>query len=127
MGVSAVMFASLTSGPIRFPETDVPIAPNVERFSSYPLSGGESHTEMILPENGAGEGLQEYLQKTREIAEKMNVRDLRFDYIEDLGQLKVDIVDLRSNRVVRSMPPEEVIEVRRSLRRYIGERLDVTA
>lgn len=80
-----------------------------------------------------GEVRDEFQQRLKRLIEEMNsnpmlqMRHLRFDFLDDLRQLTVQVVDVRNNSVMRTMPPEEFVELRQRLHQNLGSFVDRVA
>jgi flagellar protein FlaG len=52
---------------------------------------------------------------------------LEFDVFDDTTQLVVRVIDRRTHKVLRSMPPEEFLELRSKIRDLVGMFIDESA
>ncbi len=68
-------------------------------------------------------------QKLREIHEKGYLRELRMDVEieDDLGLVMVKIIDARTDKVIRTVPPKEQVEFARKMEAFLGLLFDQKA
>ena len=71
-------------------------------------------------------GLAEEVQAINKIAEKSNHR-FRYDLYETTEELFVQVIDRKSNEVVRQIPPEELLELHARIHEQVGFLLDEQA
>lgn len=80
---------------------------------------GTVHTAGYSIENEAEQG------RVREAAgPAVNMRRFRIHVSEDTGNVVVEILDPRSGKVVRQVPPEQVERVAVAMRQFLGHLLD---
>ncbi len=82
-----------------------------------------------LPRSGEGDlppdpkkAAERIRQRLREIHEKGYLRELRMDVeVEhDLGLVMVKIIDARTDKVIRTVPPKEQVEFARKMEMFLG-------
>lgn len=75
---------------------------------------------------GGGEGLQEAVRQANEAARGRSL-DVRFGIHEASGQFWVRVLDPKSGDVVKSVPPEKLLDFRAAVDRSIGLIFDEVA
>ena len=69
----------------------------------------------------------QYLQKAVAVADPAN-RTTRLDVqVGEDGVMMVKVRDARTDKVVREIPPEDLVEFSRKMRRYLGLLMDKRA
>ncbi len=97
-----------------------PALPPVRPSSSFAVSQGEARTfhsigrpppEGAQPTQGAAVGRQELSELAEELSELAQVvrRELDFSVDEDSGRTVIRVVDSETGKLVRQIPPEEVL------------------
>ena len=97
-----------------------PALPPVRPSSSFAVSQGEARTfhsvgrpapEGAGPTRGATVGRQELSELAEELSELVQVvrRELDFSVDEDSGRTVIRVVDSETGKLVRQIPPEEVL------------------
>ncbi|RMG43579.1 MAG: flagellar protein FlaG [Acidobacteria bacterium] len=72
--------------------------------------------------------LEDLKRQLAEIQARGSLRQLRLDYeIRDGNVVVVKILDAETDKVIRTVPPEEQLELARRLEEYLGLVLDETA
>lgn len=79
------------------------------------LSGRESAQDR--------KALEEYLGDVKDRLAKNNV-ELKFTFHEDTGALQVELINAENDKIVRKIPPDELIKLSSSLREMAGAFLD---
>jgi uncharacterized FlaG/YvyC family protein len=69
--------------------------------------------------------LEASVRSTNEVMRAVNSR-LDFDLYDGTGILVVRVVDRETNRVIKTMPPEKLLELRRKIAEAVGMILDET-
>lgn len=67
--------------------------------------------------------LEEYLGDVKERLAKSNV-ELKFTFHEDTGALQVELINAENDKIVRKIPPDELIKLSSSLKEMAGAFLD---
>ncbi len=123
--------------PVGTPGTDVQPAPRPARAARAPDAEIEDrgNREEPPPETPAtarsrdGElppdpkkAAERIREKLREIHEKGYLRELRMDVEieQDLGLVMVKIIDARTDKVIRTVPPREQVEFARKMEAFLG-------
>ncbi len=106
--------------------------PALKQESSRPPSKEfkeKAKTAQTPQENFKGEALdpkkaKEMVFAVQEELEKLNVR-LVFNVDEETKEIVVKVVDPKTNEVIRQIPPEELLEIRKKLDEIVGILFDV--
>ena len=72
------------------------------------------------------EVLRDVLKRTGELL-SIGDRGLKFEMIEDADIYQLQVIDMTDGRVVRKIPPDEVVKVIAHLKEQLSERVDVFA
>ncbi|WP_022853530.1 flagellar protein FlaG [Thermodesulfatator atlanticus] len=67
----------------------------------------------------SAENYKEMVQTIQKELEKLNVR-LVFNLDEETKEVVVQVVDPETNKVIRQIPPEELLEIRKKLDEIVG-------
>jgi flagellar protein FlaG len=71
-------------------------------------------------------------EKVRETAEQLNKtsemlnRDLRFNVLPEDDVVQAEIVNQETDEVIRKIPPDELLEIRKTLDEFLGMLVDET-
>ena len=90
--------------------------------SDYRLPAKEP-AETTEPQLPRREQLQQQLSLMNEQAANL-VRSMRFNYVEETGKFVVEIVDLKTQEVLETIPPEYLIKLSIQLKEMLGLFLD---
>ncbi|NPB09018.1 MAG: flagellar protein FlaG [Thermodesulfobacteria bacterium] len=71
------------------------------------------------PEQQDPQNLKEMIGAVQEELERLNVR-LVFNVDEKTGEIVVQVVDPKTNEVIRQIPPEELLRIREKLDELVG-------
>ena len=85
-----------------------------------PAKGPAQSTETQLAQK---EQLQQQLSLMNEQAANL-VRSMRFNFVEETGEVVVEIVDLKTEEVLETIPPEYLIKLSIQLKEMLGLFLD---
>jgi flagellar protein FlaG len=88
--------------------------------SDYHLPGPTKSTEIQLEQK---EQLQQQLSLMNVQAANL-VRSMRFNFLEETGEVVVEIVDLKTEEVLETIPPEYLIKLSIQLKEMLGLFLD---
>ena len=99
----------------------------VESFAVFQTSSKEA------PEQAANQ--EDYEQKDilrdvlKRAADLLSIGDrgLKFEIVEDADLYQMQVIDMTDGRVVRKVPPDEVIKIIVQLKEQISDRVDVFA
>ncbi len=100
---------------------DVPL----NQSSQKTAQGSQEQLEVLTPSKK-----QPDKQKVKDAVELLNKvsrvfnKSLRFKYIEDLDRYWVKVVDLETNKVIKEIPPEEVLKLLKKIHQLIGVLFD---
>ena len=81
----------------------------------------------------AKENTQVTSQKVEQVADKLNQhvqnlkRDLHFSVNEDTGEVVIKVVDSESQRMIRTIPSDEVLSMQEKLNQTVGVLLNAKA
>ncbi|MCL2010230.1 MAG: flagellar protein FlaG [Synergistaceae bacterium] len=93
-------------------------------------NGGVEPSEPVLLKAGEQEEqrdvLRDVLKRTGELL-SIGDRGLKFEMIEDADIYQLQVIDMTDGRVVRKIPPDEVVKVIAHLKEQLSERVDVFA
>jgi flagellar protein FlaG len=70
--------------------------------------------------------LRDVLKRTAELL-SMGDRGLKFEMIEDADLYQLQVIDMSDGRVVRKVPPDEVLKIIANLKEQISDHVDVLA
>lgn len=100
----------------------------------YGKTADISTPEYVMPKKEPAETPELQLQQQREQLQQrlsqMNeevsniVRSLRFTYVEETGSFVVEIVDLKTQEVLETIPPEYLIKLSIQMKEMLGLFLD---
>ena len=110
------------TGYVGSPATTVPVptdVPSDVRRLPEPVPVPEPEPEPVLDEKS----LVDEVQSLNKLLRGINSR-LQFDVYEETDQLFVQIVDRQSNKVLRTMPPEALLELKSKINEAIGVVVD---
>ncbi|MGA1861995.1 flagellar protein FlaG [Deferribacter thermophilus] len=71
---------------------------------------------------------QELKNQVKELNKALDMMNIKreFEVDKDLGEVVVKIVDTQENKVVRQIPPEEVLKLAKNIREMVGLLFDKT-
>jgi len=69
--------------------------------------------------------LRKQMEELNKALDMMNIKR-EFEVDKDLGEVVVKIVDTQENKVVRQIPPEEVLKLAKNIREMVGLLFDKT-
>lgn len=69
------------------------------------------------------EEVSQITEQLNELADKMNV-NIKFKYYEKLDRLTTQIIEKKTNKVLKEFPPQEMIKVLTKIHDWIGIMLD---
>ena len=98
---------------------DPRVAP--ERFDEADSAADEArHVETRVLERAA---VEKVLGEAQDELSKRGV-SLKFKLMEDANQYQVEVRDKDSNKIIRKLPPDEVVNLSRSIKDMVGALLD---
>jgi len=86
----------------------------------------QEHTATVSPKRDTNEerkALEQYLGDVKDRLVKNNV-ELKFTFHDDTGDLQVELINADNEKVVRKIPPDELIKLSSSLKEMAGAFLD---
>lgn len=119
----------MEAAPIQHSVHEVPEMAVLQNPKSY--VNKFSNLEITLAPKGDGEGNQESLEIIEDIAEKMNNvasvfnTSLDFSVDEATGKTVIKVIDKETERIIRQIPPEEMLRLIIQMRDIMGLLLDV--
>ncbi len=78
------------------------------------------------PEIQDRETVRDLLGKTAELLSSLD-RKLKFEVLEDIGLVQIQVIDADDGRVVRKIPSDEVIKLVKHIKDQLSDRVDVIA
>ncbi|UCF67829.1 MAG: flagellar protein FlaG [Acidobacteriota bacterium] len=107
----------------RSPAADESDAQRVEDQQPAPAEGTKESAAATIAQVTQALG-----ERLEEIRARGYLRELRLDYeIREEGQVMVKILDAKTDKVIRTVPQEEQLELARRMDEYLGVLLDKTA
>ena len=98
----------------------------VESFASI-LQAGQAVQEPANQEGFEQEDvLRDVLKRTADLL-SVGDRGLKFEMVEDADMYQLQVIDMSDGRVVRKIPPDEVMELITHLKEQISDHVDVLA
>ena len=98
----------------------------VESFASILRTGEEVRepaNQEVLEQKDI---LRDVLKRTAELV-SIGDRGLKFEMVEDAGVYQLQVIDMSDGRVVRKIPPDEVLKMVALLKEQMSDRVDVLA
>jgi uncharacterized FlaG/YvyC family protein len=92
----------------------------LEQFPPVPNIDAEAAPELDK------ETRQKTLSQTVELLSLFD-RKLKYEVLEDVGVVQIQVIDSRDGRVVRKVPADEVIKFIQAMKEKIDDRVDVLA
>ncbi len=78
------------------------------------------------PRESGASGLKQAVEKANEAARRRSI-DLRFGIHEGTGEFYVTVLDPKTDEILKTVPPEELLDFRARLEQSIGILFDRTA
>ena len=78
------------------------------------------------PREGGAAGLKQAVERANEAARRRSI-DLRFGIHEGTGEFYVTVLDPKTDEILKTVPPEELLDFRARLEQSIGILFDRTA
>jgi len=70
--------------------------------------------------------LRDVLKRTAELL-SLGDRGLKFEMIEDAGVYQLQVIDMSDGRVVRKIPPDEVLKMVANLKEQLSDHVNMLA
>ena len=104
-----VNIAASTSWPVREPATSKESRP--EPVAAVPLSGSQVQDSR--------EALEEMVSDINNFVQNVN-RELQFTVDEDVGETVITVIDKSNDEVIRKIPSDEMLALRKNMDEMIG-------
>jgi len=97
--------------------------PSVKPVEESQLEGlkasGQGEKERLQEEMLSQEELQELANETKEVLEGLN-KGIKFSISHETGDIVVQVINRKTEEVIRQIPPEELLELRTKLKEICG-------
>ena len=118
-----------TPVPVAAPAPEVPVGGGYEvpeLLRSRPRGQGQERTTQEIVSALSREKTQKTVEKLNNVLVELGDR-LAFDLFQGTDEFYAKIVDRRTNKVVKVMPPEEVLEFHAKMKEFVGRLIDQKA
>ena len=105
-------------------DTPAPASPQNAR-EPFSIQAVENKQKNGLAEQGEG-NLKELLERTVYLMEAFD-RSVKYELKEDAGVYQLQVIDMSDGRVVRKIPPDEVLRILEHLKEQLDDHVDVLA
>ena len=121
-----VAFSQGQQGPpfVNAVNTPAPASPQNAR-ELFSLQAVENKQKNGLTEQ-SGENLKELVEQTANLMDAFD-RSLKYELKEDAGVYQIQVIDMSDGRVVRKIPPDEVLRILEHLKEQLADHVDVFA
>ena len=102
---------------------------NVGAESFTPIiqtSGIDVRDTAANQENVEQEDIREVLKRTVELV-SIGDRGIKFEMVEDADMYQIHVIDMSDGRIVRKIPPDEVLKLITHLKEQMSDHVDVLA
>lgn len=69
------------------------------------------------------EETKQLVKELNEVSESLNT-DIKFSFDDDLAEVYVTVTDKKSGRVIRKLPSEEAMKIKKSMKELVGSLFD---
>ncbi len=97
------------------PTYDIPVGPNTTTTRQKEVAPVESPVKTSQPRQGTDKSLSE-LQHISVLFD----RRLEYAMNRDINRVVVKIIDVKTDKVIRELPPKQIQELYRSIREAVG-------
>jgi flagellar protein FlaG len=98
----------------------------VESFAVLQAANKEALNQANQEDLEQKDVLRDVLKRTADLL-SIGDRGLKFEMIEDAGEYQLQVIDMTDGRVVRKVPPDEVLKMVTHLKEQMSDRVDVLA
>ena len=99
------------------------LKPSSEVVKSIDVSQHSIKREVSEEEKLTGEDTKQLVVELNNISESLNT-DIKFGYDDDLAEVYVTVTDKHTGQVIRKLPTEEAMKIKKSMKELVGSLFD---
>ena len=99
------------------------LKPSSEGVKSINISQHNMQSEEDVEKKLIGEETKQLVVELNDISDSLNT-DIKFGYDDDLAEVYVTVTDKHTGQVIRKLPTEEAMKIKKSMKELVGSLFD---
>ena len=114
-------------GNIKMPPTNFHhgggLKPSSEGVKNTTVSQQNMHSEQDVEKKSTSQETKKLVKELNEISDSLNT-DIKFGYDNDLSEIYVTVTDKHTGKIIRKLPSEEAMKIKKSMKELVGSLFD---
>ena len=99
------------------------LKPSSEGVKSINISRQDTHREKDVEKKLTGEETKRLVVELNDISDSLNT-DIKFGYDDELAEVFVTVTDKNTGKVIRKLPSEDAMKIKKSMKELVGSLFD---